>query len=58
MSMTQVNAQVSEHEYRKINRLVDQGRFINKADFVRTAVRELLETFPDSVDTSERRTPK
>ena len=43
----QVCAQLSQVECRKIKALVARGLFINQADLVRSAVRELLEGFKD-----------
>ena len=48
-----VAALITEQENDKIDSLVERGVFLNKSDFVRTAIRELLEGF--SADTSERR---
>ena len=43
----QVCAQLPIAECRKIRALVARGLFINQADLVRSAVRELLEKFKD-----------
>ena len=49
-SSTQCCAVVSQAEGDKIDRLVEKGLFINRADLVRSAVRELLEGFKDDDD--------
>ena len=38
---------ISDVEDKKIDALVKKGLFINKADFIRTAVRDLLDTFSE-----------
>lgn len=53
--MSQVSAQISKTEDEKIILLVKKGLFINKADLVRTAIRELLERFPSTQEASKRK---
>jgi len=36
---------LSEQEYNKIKRLVERGQYLSVSDFVRTAVRELLNKY-------------
>jgi len=36
---------LSEQEYNKIKRLVEKGQYLSIADFIRTAVRELLNKY-------------
>lgn len=50
-------ARISENEKQRIQHLVDRGLFINESDFVRTAIRELLEKFM-TIDEATRRTEK
>ena len=52
--MSQVSAQISRAEDEKILMLVEAGLFINKADLVRTAIRELLERFPSTQEAKQR----
>jgi len=52
--MAQVSAKISKIEDNKIISLVEKGLFINKADFVRTAVRDLLERFPSTEEAIKR----
>lgn len=49
----QVSALISDVEDKKILSLIEKGLFINKADFIRTAVRELLDTFKDPTEEAE-----
>jgi len=48
-----VSALISDVEDKKIDALVEKGFFLNRADFTRTAVRELLDTFKDSTEAAE-----
>lgn len=41
-----VSAKITEQEEAAIYRLVERGCFLNKSDFTRTAIRELLASFP------------
>jgi len=54
--MPMIGSVITEEQYNKINNLVDRGIFLNRSDFVRTSVRELLEKF--SVDEATKRTEK
>jgi len=49
----QVTAQISDVENKKIDALIKAGLFLNRADFTRTAVRDLLETFQASTKEAE-----
>jgi len=40
-----VSAKITPQESEAIYRLVERGVFLNKSDFTRTAIRELLEKF-------------
>jgi len=42
-----VSAKITPQEEAQIYRLVEAGVFLNKSDFTRTAIRELLEKFPN-----------
>lgn len=53
--MYQVAAQISKTEKEKIISLVSKGLFINEADFVRSAIRDLLERFPSTEEASLRK---
>lgn len=44
----QICALISYSENENLNNLVRRGLFINRADFARTAIRELLEKFQRS----------
>jgi len=50
-----VSAKITPQESEAIYRLVERGVFLNKSDFTRTAIRELLEKFP-SVEEAKLRT--
>ena len=41
-----IGAVITDQEESQIYRLVERGVFLNKSDFTRTAIRELLEKFP------------
>ena len=41
-----IGAVVTDQEESQIYRLVERGVFLNKSDFTRTAIREMLEKFP------------
>jgi len=36
---------LTEQEYNKIKRLVEKGQYLSVSDFIRTAVRELLNKY-------------
>lgn len=44
-----VSTKLAEQEYKKINDLVNEGLFLNSADFVREAIREKLKTYDDEI---------
>jgi len=46
-------AKLTPQENEAIYRLVEAGVFLNKSDFTRTAIRELLEKFPN-IEARER----
>jgi len=50
-----IAAQITEQEDKAIDTLVERGCFINRSDFVRTAIREFLASFP-SVEEATKRT--
>ena len=50
-----IGAVITDQEESQIYRLVERGVFLNKSDFTRTAIRELLEKFP-SVEEATKRT--
>jgi len=52
-----VSVRLTPRETQAIYRLVENGVFMNKTDFTRTAIRELLEKFP-SVEEASKRTVK
>ena len=41
-----IGTKITVREETQIYRLVERGVFLNKSDFTRTAIRELLEKFP------------
>ena len=41
-----IGAVITDQEESQIYRLVERGVFLNKSDFTRTAIRDLLERFP------------
>ena len=43
--MPTAGATITELEEKKIDALVTQGLFLNRSDFIRTAIRDLLEGF-------------
>jgi len=47
-------AKLTPQENEAIYRLVEAGVFLNKSDFTRTAIRELLEKFPSIEEASKR----
>ena len=49
-----VSAKITPQESEAIYRLVEAGVFLNKSDFTRTAIRELLERFPSVEETSKK----
>lgn len=60
--MSVVGAKITSEEKNRIEALVDKGCFLNSSDFVREAIRDLLERFPTdeatkrtSQDTHEKR---
>jgi len=54
--MPTAGATITKLEEKKIDALVSQGLFLNKSDFIRTAIRDLLEGF--SQDEATKRTVK
>ena len=40
-----VSTELDEQEYNRINELVDEGLFLNSADFIREAIKEKLKTY-------------
>lgn len=44
-----VSTKLAEQEYNKINDLVNNGLFLNSADFVREAIREKLKTYDNEI---------
>jgi len=52
-----IGAVITDQEESQIYRLVERGVFLNKSDFTRTAIRELLEKFP-SIEEASKRTVK
>ena len=44
-----VSTKLAEQEYNRINELVNEGLFLNSADFVREAIREKLKTYDEVV---------
>ena len=51
--MPVIGTAITENEKQRIDRLVEKGLFINRSDFLRSAIREFLEGF--SIDTSDKR---
>jgi len=49
-----VSAKITSQEEAGIYRLIECGVFLNKSDFTRTAIRELLEKFPNVEETENR----
>ena len=49
-----IGAVITDQEESQIYRLVERGVFLNKSDFIRTAIRELLEKFPSVEEASKR----
>ena len=49
-----VSAKITPQENIAIHRLVERGVFLNKSDFTRTAIREMLEKFPSIEEASKR----
>ena len=51
----QVTAQITDVEDKKINILIKEELFINRADFTRTAIRNFLKEFPflDNLEAEE-----
>ena len=49
-----IGAVITDQEESQIYRLVERGVFLNKSDFTRTAIRELLEKFPSVEEASKR----
>ena len=49
-----IGAVITDQEESQIYRLVERGVFLNKSDFTRTAIRELLEKFPSIEEASKR----
>jgi len=49
-----IGAIITDQEESQIYRLVERGVFLNKSDFTRTAIRELLEKFPSIEEASKR----
>ena len=47
-------AKLTPQENEAIYRLVEAGVFLNKSDFTRTAIRELLEKFPSIEEATKR----
>ena len=41
-----IGTKITAQEETQIDTLVERGCFLNKSDFTRTAIRELLERFP------------
>ena len=54
--MVVVSAALTEAETQKIDAIVERGCFMNRSDFVRSAIREFLESF--SVKEAKLRTVK
>ena len=44
-----VSTKLAEQEYNRINELVNDGLFLNSADFVREAIRDKLKTYGEVV---------
>ena len=53
-----VSVRLTQRETQAIYRLVENGVFMNKTDFTRTAIRELLEKFPSVEEATKRTEPK
>jgi len=53
-----IGAVITDQEESQIYRLVERGVFLNKSDFTRTAIRELLEKFPSVEETSKNEAQK
>jgi len=49
-----IGAVITDQEESQIYRLVERGVFLNKSDFTRTAIRELLEKFPSVEEATKR----
>ena len=49
-----IGAVITDQEESQIYRLVERGVFLNKSDFTRTAIRELLGKFPSVEEASKR----
>ena len=49
-----IGTKITDQEESQIYRLVERGVFLNKSDFTRTAIRELLEKFPSIEEASKR----
>ena len=52
--MVVVSAALTENEAQRIDAIVERGCFMNRSDFVRSAIREFLEGF--SIDEATKRT--
>jgi len=52
--MVVISAALTEAEAQKIDAIVERGCFMNRSDFVRTAIREFLEGF--SIEEATKRT--
>jgi len=52
-----IGTKITAQEETQIDTLVERGCFLNKSDFTRTAIRELLERFP-SIEEASLRTEK
>ena len=45
-----VSTKLAQQEYNKINDLVNEGLFLNSADFIREAIREKLKTYDEVIN--------
>jgi len=54
--MSVVGAKITQKEKKRIDALVAKGCFLNSSDFVREAIRDLLDSF--SADEATKRTVK
>ena len=53
-----IGTKITVREETQIDTLVERGCFLNKSDFTRTAIRELLEKFPSIEEATKRTEPK